>query len=151
MTVSPPEKESVPTTVLYAYPRRYITQNRQTAFALTDKSALFSNKDSKHSGISKPIEMPTLKSKSVAPSVQKIDPCIWNSWTGDKQEKYLRLVRDFKFKALQMLKDGEEDNAFTQEQVDLAVQHDPGAFGFGSNAFSRKNVLELLRRLWLRR
>ena len=134
--VSPPQTERVPSTAFYAYPRRKVMQNRQTAFALTEKPTHFGNKDAKQSNIAKVITMPTLKSKNASPFVQKLDPCIWNAWPSAKQEKFSRLVREFKFKAMQMIRDEEEDDPVINEQVDLAAYAgDPGAFGFGSNAF----------------
>ena len=37
---------------------------------------------------------------------------------------------------MQMIRDEEEDDPVINEQVDLAAYaNDPGAFGFGSNAF----------------
>jgi hypothetical protein len=138
--VSPPQTESVPTTVFYAHPRRRAVQNRPTAFALVDKTTHFGNKNAKQSNISKLVAspmMPTLKDKTTAPFVQRIDPCIWNAWSTSKQEKFVRLVRDFKFKAVQMLQDEDEVDPANVEQVDFAAAYavDPGAFGFGSNAF----------------
>ena len=109
---------------------------RRTAFELTEKTTNFGNKDFKQSNIAKIITIPTLKSKNAPPFVQKLDPCIWNAWPSAKQEKFSRLVREFKFKAMQMIRDEEEHDPVINEQDDLAAYaDDPGAFGFGSNAF----------------
>jgi len=133
----PSKMESVQTSVLYAHPRRNTRQQRHVALALMDKTTHFGNKDAKQSNISKLAAMPTLKNKNSPPFVQKVDQSIWNSWPAIKQEKYSRLVRDFKLKAVQMLKDEEINDPSTHEQVDLAAAYadDPGAFGFCSNEF----------------
>jgi len=79
--------------------------------------------------------LPTLKNKTTPPSIQRIDPSIWHAWPEAKQQKYLRLAREFRTTVLQMLQDADEDADDTTPSAALAFQADPGAFGFGSNAF----------------
>ena len=65
--------------------------------------------------------MPTLMSKTVPPFIQKLDLCDWNVWLSAKQKKFSRLVREFKSKTKQMIRDEEEDDPVINEQVNLAA------------------------------
>lgn len=134
--VSAPQTESVQSSAFFAHSRRKMLQNQHMAYALLDKTTHLGSKDAKQSNPPKSIVMPTLKSKNYPPFIQKLDPVIWDSWSSSKRQKFTRLVRDFKDKVVQMLQD-EEDDPTSHEQADLLVAYidDPGAFGFGSNAF----------------
>jgi hypothetical protein len=79
--------------------------------------------------------MPTLKNKSTAPFIQKIDPSIFLAWPAAKQQKYACLVQDFKTRTLQFLQDADDVTAdHPPSQATTLFQEDPGDFGFGSNA-----------------
>ena len=136
MAVSASQTESVQSSAFFAHSSRKVPQNQHMAYALLDKTTHLGSKDAKQSNPPKSIVMPTLKSKNYPPFIQKLDPSIWDSWSSSKRQKFTRLVRDFKDKVVQMLQD-EEDDPSSHEQADIlaAYADDPGAFGFGSNAF----------------
>ena len=89
---SSPSVTSVPAPAsAYFSPRQF--SPKQSSFIA---SATVSPSAARHS-------MPTLKTKTTSPFIQKIDPSIFSAWPVAKQHKYVRLVKDFRNTALRML------------------------------------------------